>query len=160
MNYHTLSAYHRCCLAALAAIAVCQTIPCLAQEDQSITMTVSKDHYSPGDTVQLQGVVSGGPGALVALQVKDSDGSLILIRTVQADQGGNFAIQFKIPLTATSGKFSATASAKVNGFVLTQDKIFDATVPEFAGAVPVMLAGFAAIVLYRNKIERIPASYH
>ncbi len=156
MNCHTLSGSRKIVLVALAALAVAssQILPCLAQEDQSITMTTNKDHYSPGDTVQLQGVVSGGPGALVALQVKDSDNNLILIRTVQADQGGNFAIQFKIPPTATSGKFGITASAKVNGFVLTQDKVFDATVPEFSLAVPVMLAGFSAILFYRNVFPR------
>lgn len=128
---------------------------CFAQEDQSIAMTTDKDYYVPGDTVHLSGIVTGQPNTLVALQVKDSDGNLILIRTIQADQNGNFAIQFKIPPTATSGKFSITASTKVNGFTVTQDKVFDAKVPEFPFAAPIMLASFVSIVLlYRIKFRK------
>lgn len=115
-------------------------------------MTTNKDNYVPGDTVQLNGIVTGQTNTLVALQIKDSDGSLILIRTVQADQNGNFAIQFKIPATATSGKFSITASTKVNGFVVTQDKVFDAKVPEFPLAPIALLASITfLLIFYRVK---------
>ncbi len=132
------------------------TSVCFAQEEPTITLATNKDYYIPGDTVQLSGIITGQPNTLVALQVKDSDGNLILIRTIQADQNGNFAMQFKLPLSAASGKFSITASTKVNGFVVTQTKVFDAKVPEFPFAVPVMLASFISVlVLYRVGFRKL-----
>jgi hypothetical protein len=158
MNYHTLLEFprkdqNRFFVLTIFFLGLSGMSICFAQQDQSITMTTNKDYYVPGDTVQLTGIVTGQPNTLVALQVKDSDGNLILIRTIQADQNGNFAIQFKIPPTATSGKFSVTASAKVNGFVVTQDKVFDAKVPEFSFTAAIMLASFVSmLVLYRIRI--------
>lgn len=103
-----------------------------AQEAESITLSTDKEYYLPGNTVQLSGVVIGQqPSVGVALEVMDSDGTAILFRTVQADQNGDFAVQFKIPVTATSGKFSVFASALIDGFHVKQTKIFSAMVPEF-----------------------------
>jgi predicted secreted protein with PEFG-CTERM motif len=110
-----------------------------AQVEQSITLATNKDSYLPGDIVQLSGVVTGQPNVLVALQIKDSSGNLILIRTIQSDQNGNFAIKFKIPPTATSGNFNIAASAKINGFIVTQTKTMSATVPEFGTVAPIIL---------------------
>jgi hypothetical protein len=158
MNYHTLWDYHKITQGkyhGLAVIFLGFSFPlCFAQVDQSITMTTNKDSYMPGDTVQLTGLVTGQPSTLVALQVKDSDGNLVLIRTVQADENGNFAIQFKIPPTVTSGKFSITASTKVNGFVVTQDKVFDASVPEFSFVAPILFASLISIIVLTKRINR------
>ena len=112
MKHLTLSDYHRknqyrfIALAAFVSLALAGLSNSFAQEDQSITLTTNKGSYLPGDTVQVSGIVTGQSSALVAIQVKDSDGNLILIRTLQADQDGNFAVQFKIPPTATSGNSS------------------------------------------------------
>src|SRR5487761_2598091 len=108
MNYHILSVSHKTNHNRLfLAVAVLLALPVVsnsfAQEEQSIVITTNKDHYVPGDTVTLNGTVTGQPNALVALQIKDSSGNLILIRTVSSDQNGNFVLQFKIPPTATSG---------------------------------------------------------
>lgn len=153
MNCHTLSAFHRenragfLPLAVVLLIALPGVINAFAQEEQSIMLTTNKDHYIPGDIVQLSGTVTGQPSALVALQIKDSSGNLILIRTVQSDQNGNFALSFKIPPTATSGDFSITASAKINGFVITQTKTMTATVPEFGSlAMPIFGISFLLII--------------
>ncbi len=160
MNYHTLSDFlsknqNRLFTLSVFFLGLIGTWVCFAQEEPTITMTTNKDYYVPGDTVQLSGIVTGQTNTLVALQVKDSDGNLILIRTIQADQNGNFAIQFKIPPTATSGKFSITASTKVNGFVVTQDKVFDAKVPEFPFAIPILLISITStIVFYRMKFKK------
>ena len=103
-----------------------------AQEAESITLSTDKESYLPGDTVQLSGLVVGQqPNVGIALEVMDSDKTPILFRTVQADQNGNFAVQFKIPATATSGEFSVYASAIIDGFHIKQTKVFSATVPEF-----------------------------
>jgi len=160
MNYHILldfgkkNQYRYLSLIVLALLELAVVSDSFAQEDQSIVLTTSKNSYLPGDIVQLNGVVSGQPSPLVAVQIKDSAGNLILIRTVQTDQNGNFAIQFKIPSTATSGKFSIIASARVNGFVVTQTKVIDATVPEFP-FVYVMLAISMStfIIFYRLKFK-------
>jgi hypothetical protein len=137
MNYHPLSGYHRKNQYGFLALA---TIVLLglgvsnsyAQEAESITLSTDKESYLPGDTVQLSGVVVGQqPNVGIALEVMDSDKTPILFRTVQADQNGNFAVQFKIPATATSGEFSVYASAIIDGFHIKQTKVFSATVPEF-----------------------------
>ena len=96
----------------------------------------------------LNGIVNGQSGQLVAIQVKDSTGNLILIRTIQTDQNGNFAIQFKIPTTATSGNFDIKASARINGFVVTQTKTMTATVPEFGQiAMPVLTISLISLLV-------------
>ena len=130
-----------------------------AQEEQSIMLATNKDHYVPGDIVQLSGTVTGQPNALVGLQIKDSSGNLILIRTVQSDQNGNFVLSFKIPPTATSGDFSIIASARINGFVITQTKTMAATVPEFGSlAMPIFGISFLLITglfAFQGKFKRL-----
>lgn len=163
MNYHTLSVSHRknlgrfLSLGAVVLLALPGVLNSFAQEEQSIVLATNKDHYLPGDTVQLSGTVTGQPNALVALQIKDSSGNLILIRTVQSDQNGNFALQFKIPSTATSGDFNIVASAKINGFIVTQTKTMTATVPEFGPvAMPLFGVSFALVITmfaYANKFK-------
>jgi hypothetical protein len=163
MKHHTLSDCHRKIHYGLIV-----TVPVLfvlsglansyAQVDQSITLSTNKSSYLPGDTVLVSGVVTGQSAALVALQVKDSDGNLILIRTLQSDQNGNFAVQFKIPPTATSGKFSILASSKIGGFVVTQTKVIDASVPEFGDIAPqvlVLSTIFAIIFFARSKLPKL-----
>ncbi|CUR52001.1 exported protein of unknown function [Nitrosotalea devaniterrae] len=153
MNYHILSAFHRTNGARLLPLLTVMVLAApgvmnsFAQEaDQSIMLATNKEQYLPGDIVQLSGTVSGQPNALVGLQIKDSTGNLILIRTVQSDQNGNFALQFKIPSTATSGDFSIIASSKINGFVVTQTKTMTATVPEF-GPLAMPLFGVSILLI-------------
>src|SRR5437879_4271931 len=165
MKHRTLWDYHRrnqhglIVLAAFVWLALAGLSNSFAQEDQSITLTTNKGSYLPGDTVQVSGIVTGQSSALVAIQVKDSDGNLILIRTLQADQDGNFAVQFKIPPTATSGKFSIIASSKIGGFVVTQAKAIDASVPEFgdvAAQVLVFSTIFVILVFARpGKLQKL-----
>ena len=147
MNYHPLSVYHRKIQSIFLAFAVVVFLALgvstsYAQEAESITLATDKESYLPGDTVQLSGVVTGQqPSVGVALEVMDSDNTAILFRTVQADQNGNFAIQFKIPATATSGAFSVFASALIDGFHVKQTKVFSATDPEI-GQTAAQVFGF------------------
>ena len=148
-------------LLAVLVLAIPGVLNSFAQEpDQSITLATNKEHYLPGDTVQLSGTVTGQPNALVGLQIKDSAGNLILIRTVQSDQNGNFALQFKIPSTASSGDFSIIASSKINGFVLTQTKTMTATVPEF-GPLAMPIFGISILLIvglfaFSRRLEKFP----
>lgn len=166
MNYRILSAYHRAnklqiaLFALITASLLALAMPSSwAQEDQSITINTSKSTYGPGDTVTLTGTVNGGtPGQLVAIQVKDAKGNLILIRTVSSDQNGNFALQFKVPLTASAGSLSVTASARINGFVVTQNTATagtatqgtTSTVPEFPTSGLVLAAAIGSLLLYKT----------
>lgn len=131
-----------------------------AQEDQTITLTTNKNSYLPGDVVKLNGTMNGQPGQLVAIQIKDSAGNLILIRTIQTDQNGNFAIQFKIPATAVSGNFDIIASARINGFIITQTKTMSATVPEFGQiAMPVFAISIMLIMIMFALVPRFKNYY-
>jgi len=133
-------------LGAVLLLALSGVLDSFAQEEQSIVLATNKANYLPGDTVQLSGTVTGQSNALVALQIKDSSGNLILIRTVQSDQNGNFALSFKIPSTATSGDFNIVASTKINGFVVTQTKTVTATVPEF-GPIAMPMFGVSLVLV-------------
>ncbi|MGI0087911.1 MAG: hypothetical protein ACREBI_08115 [Nitrosotalea sp.] len=118
-------------------------------DNESITISTSKSAYGPGDIVNLTGFVNQGtPGQLVAIQVKDTKGNLILIRTVQADQNGNFNLQFKVPLTASQGNLNITASARINGFVITQSKDTTTPVPEFPASGTVLAASIASLLTF------------
>ncbi len=153
MSNHTLSVYPKYVIPSLITLLVLSAIPnsYSQEEGPSITITSDKDSYLPGDTVNLAGLVSGAQNPLVAVQVKDSSGNLILIRTIQADQNGNFTISFKIPPSATSGKFDITTSTRVNGFVVTQTQVITAKVPEFPlSGVVLFIAGIIPIILYRT----------
>ncbi len=122
--------------------------------NESITINTSKSAYGPGDTVNLTGLVNEGtPGQLVAIQVKDAKGDLILIRTVQADQNGNFNLQFKVPLTASPGNLNITASARINGFVITQSKDTTTPVPEFPASGIVLAASIALLLTFYGIIS-------
>ncbi len=163
MNYHILSVFHRkssrgfLFFAVIVLLALPGILNSFAQEEQSIVIATNKNSYLPGDTVTLNGTVTGQSNALVALQIKDSSGNLILIRTVSSDQNGNFVLQFKLPPTATSGNFNIIASAKVNGFTVTQTKIMAATVPEF-GPLAMISFGVSFIMIvtlftFSNKFK-------
>ena len=69
-----------------------------------ITFDVDTTKFTPGEIVELNGTVQSGlEGQPVAVEIKDADGNLILIRTVTSDDDGNFTLKFKVPNTATSG---------------------------------------------------------
>lgn len=162
MNSHILSAFpskpKACLLACMAFFLMLPLVipSSMAQQDQSITITTPKNNYGPGDTVTVTGSVSGGtPGQLVAIQVKDPKGNLILIRTVQTDQNGNFALTFKVPETASAGNFNITASSRVNGYVVTQSTAIAAAVPEFPVSGLVLAAGVALLLVFSIMLSSV-----
>ncbi|MGB9002511.1 MAG: hypothetical protein WCC52_01725 [Nitrosotalea sp.] len=131
----------------LVALAIPSSYAQLGNE--SITINTSKNAYGPGDTVNLTGFVNDvTPGQLVAIQVKDAKGNLLLIRTVQADQNGNFNLQFKVPLTAAPGNLNITASARLDGFVITQSTEPTTPVPEFPASGIILAASIASLLIF------------
>lgn len=107
--------------------------------ESAITLTTNKNSYGPNDIIKITGSVTGSPNQLVGLQVKDPNGTLILVRTVQTDANGNFSLTFKVPSTATSGIFGIEANAKINNQTAIAEKTFIQTVPEFGSIIGIVL---------------------
>jgi len=58
----------------------------------------------------------------VAVEIRDSEGNVILIRTVTPDSEGNFSLKFKVPQSAKAGEFDVTANVEFNGETLSDKK--------------------------------------
>ena len=81
-----------------------------------ITFDVDTTKFAPGEIVELTGTVDAGlEGHPVAVEIKDADGNLILIRTVTSDSNGKFTLKFKVPNTAASGEFDITTNVELDG---------------------------------------------
>lgn len=163
MKCHTLSAFYRIrpqayllpAVVVVALLAIGMPSSHAQINNESITIKTPQGSYGPGDTVNLTGsVIDGQPGQLVAIQVKDAKGNLLLIRTVQADQNGNFALQFKVPLTASPGNFNVTASSRINGLVMTQTNAITTSVPEFPASGPVLAASIVSLLVLYAVVSR------
>ena len=81
-----------------------------------ITFDVDTTKFTPGEIVELQGTVQSGlEGQPVAVEIKDADGNLILIRTITSDTNGEFTLKFKVPNSATSGEFDIVTNLEIDG---------------------------------------------
>jgi hypothetical protein len=81
-----------------------------------ITFDVDTTKFTPGEIVELDGQVQSGlEGQPVAVEIKDADGNLILIRTVTSDGNGEFTLKFKVPNSATSGEFDIVTNMEIDG---------------------------------------------
>ena len=76
-----------------------------------ITVETNFDVFGQGQTVMITG---NAEEKFVAIQVKDSTGISILVRTLETDSGGNFDLQFRIPQTATLGEYQVVATTVVD----------------------------------------------
>ena len=76
-----------------------------------ITVETNFDVFQQGQTVMVTG---NAEEKSVAIQVKDPTGISILVRTLETDSGGNFDLQFRIPLTATLGDYQVVVSTVVD----------------------------------------------
>ena len=72
-----------------------------------ITIETDFDVFQQGQRVMITGHAEEKS---VAIQVIDSTGLSILVRTLQTDSSGNFDLEFRIPQTATLGDYRAIAS--------------------------------------------------
>jgi hypothetical protein len=81
-----------------------------------ITFDVDTTQFTPGEIVELQGKIESGlEQQPVAIEIKDADGTLILIRTITSDVNGEFSLKFKVPITATIGEFDIVTNLEING---------------------------------------------
>ena len=97
---------------------------------QTVTLDVDTTQFKPGEIVDLKGSVpSGLENKVVAIEIKDAGGNVILIRTVLADADGNFSIKFKIPATAVAGEFDIVTNVDIEGQAFSETKTVDASEP-------------------------------
>jgi len=96
------------------------TIP-IAYAQGMITFDVDTDSLIPGEIVELTGTVQADLiGKPVAVEIKDGDGNVILIRTVTSDANGNFSLKFKVPSSAKSGSFDIVTNVEVEGEAVSE----------------------------------------
>lgn len=123
-----------------------------------VTLDTDKGTYAGGDTVTITGTVANSPDQLVAIEVKDPSGNILVLRTVQTDSSGNYVLEFKLPPSAPSGNYDVVANSKVNGVMVTETKTIVQTsvVPEFGPIVgiviPVSLAGSILVSRQFSKV--------
>jgi hypothetical protein len=105
--------------------------PIFAQTD--LTLSSSLDSYEPGELVTLTG--STASEQIVSVQVKDPTGKSLLIRSINADNTGNYSLEFKIPKTAVQGNYVIVASVSIEMIpvietinVMVQDKVTESDV--------------------------------
>jgi LPXTG-motif cell wall-anchored protein len=88
-----------------------------------ITFDVDTTKFAPGEIVELKGKVNGGlEGQPVAVEIKDADGNVMLIRTVTSDENGNFVLKFKVPNDAKAGEFNIVTSVELDGQSFSETK--------------------------------------
>jgi hypothetical protein len=91
-----------------------------------ITFDVDTTKFVPGEIVELEGKVQSGlEGEIVAVEIKDADGTLILIRTVTSDSNGEFSLKFKVPSTAAAGAFDVVTNLDIDGQSLSESNSFE-----------------------------------
>jgi hypothetical protein len=86
-----------------------------------ITFDVDTTKFTPGEIVELEGKVQSGlEGQPVAVEIKDADGTLILIRTVTSDSNGEFSLKFKVPSNAAAGEFDIITNMEIDGDTISE----------------------------------------
>ena len=102
--------------------------PIFAQTD--LTLSSSLDSYEPGELVTISGVTQSEQ--IVSVQVKDPTGKSLLIRSINADNTGNYSLEFKIPKTAVQGNYVIVSSVSIEMIpvietisVMVQDKVIE-----------------------------------
>lgn len=96
-------------------------VPASAQS--IISFELDSEKLIPGEIVELNGQVEEGlEGQPVAVEIKDSEGNVILIRTVTPDSDGKFVLKFKVPSAAKSGEFDIVANVEVDGQPITESQ--------------------------------------
>jgi hypothetical protein len=86
-----------------------------------ITFDVDTTKFTPGEIVELHGTVQSGlEGEVVAVEIKDADGTLMLIRTITSDVNGEFTLKFKVPSNAAVGEFDIVTNMEINGDTISE----------------------------------------
>ncbi len=98
---------------------------------EPITIDVDTESLIPGEIVEVSGSVDPDlADTPVAVEIRDSDGNTILIRTIQPSPDGTFSLKFKVPSTASSGAFDITANTEFEGAPVSESKTIESFEPE------------------------------
>jgi len=89
-------------------------VPAFSQSLVSIDVDTTK--FAPGEIVELKGTVDASlAGQPIAIELTDSKGNVILIRTVTADANGNFILKFKVPMSVELGDLDIVTNVELEG---------------------------------------------
>lgn len=106
----------------LAVLSLLFLIPVMAfAQSQKITLNFDESSFEAGQIAELKGSVDPSlAGKPVAVEVKDSQGQVIILRTVQPDANGNFVLKFKVPTTVTGGELQISSSVESEGETISE----------------------------------------
>ena len=105
----------------IVMLLVISIIPAFAQSP--ITFDVDTTKFTAGQIIELKGkVTSGLEGQPVAVEIKDSNGNVMLIRTVTSDENGDFVLKFKVPNNVNAGEFDIVTSVELDGQSFSETK--------------------------------------
>jgi hypothetical protein len=88
----------------------------------SLSLSTEQEHYEPNATVHLHGHITDDTGsavsdASVSVQVDGPAGAeIIFVSSLKTDTAGAFQVNFKLPANATTGTYTAFASANKAGY--------------------------------------------
>ena len=95
-----------------------------------ISIELDTDTLVAGEIVEISGTVESSlAGQPVGIEVKDSDGEIILIRSITTDSNGNFTLKFKVPPSA-SGNIEIITSVEIDGQSFSESISATVAVPE------------------------------
>ena len=113
-------------LAFIAILLAVSIVPAFSQS--LITFDVDTSKFVPGEIVELKGNVGEGlEGKPVAIEINDSEGNIILIRTVTSDIGGDFILKFKVPNNVKAGELDIATSVELDGQSFSESIQVEAT---------------------------------
>ena len=113
-------------LALLAMLLVVTISPAFSQS--LITFDVDTTKFVAGEIVELKGIVDEGlAGEPVAVEIKDAEGNVILIRTVTSDMNGEFVLKFKVPNTVKAGEFDIVTNVELDGQSFSETKSIESS---------------------------------
>ena len=87
-----------------------------------ITVETNFDLFELGQGVMITG---NADGSSVIIQVNDSTGTPILLRTVATDSNGDYELKFRIPQTAGLGDWEVVVSTAVDGISVIDAATFE-----------------------------------
>ena len=90
-------------------------------QSQKITLDFDETSFKAGQIAELKGSVDPSlAGKPVAVEVKDSQGQIIILRTVQPDANGNFVLKFKVPANVKGGELEVSSSIESEGQTISE----------------------------------------
>jgi len=93
-----------------------------AGAQSGITVETNFDLFELGQGVMITG---NADGSSVIIQVNDSTGTPILLRTVTTDSNGNFELKLRIPQTAALGDWEVIVNTVVDGAPIIATAVFE-----------------------------------